>query len=219
MSYISKTLIFESDKIYFTEEGIQVEVMMDWEHSLMSASAAYVCENGGDILEIGFGMGISAGYIQSHSISSHTIIENHPQMITKAQEWANGKPNVNIITGSWYDVKDNLSTYNGLFYDTYGDENNVNFSSSLLSLMKVGGKATWWNNNASNNDIFNIPDLTWQEININPPSNSYFNTSTYYLPKNNFKCLQYLQTLIMGLYLTQTKAAMQMLEMLLQVIV
>ena len=64
MSYISKTLIFESDKIYFTEEGIQVEVMMDWEHSLMSASAAYVCENGGDILEIGFGMGISAGYIQ-----------------------------------------------------------------------------------------------------------------------------------------------------------
>jgi len=135
MSYIDKTLIFESDKIYFTEEGIQVEVMMDWEHSLMSASAAYVCENGGDILEIGFGMGISAGYIQSHSISSHTIIENHPQMITKAQEWANGKSNVNIITGSWYDVKDSLSTYDGLFYDTYGDNNMNNFSSSLASLM------------------------------------------------------------------------------------
>ena len=186
MSYISKTLIFESDKIYFTEEGIQVEVMMDWEHSLMSASAAYICENGGDILEIGFGMGISAGYIQSHSISSHTIIENHPQIITKAQEWANGKSNVTIITGSWYDVKNNLSTYNGLFYDTYGDENNVNFSSSLSSLMKVGGKATWWNNNTSNNDIFNIPNLTWQEISINPPSNSYFNASTYYLPKKQF---------------------------------
>ena len=107
-------------------------------------------------------------------------------MITKAQEWVNGKPNVNIITGSWYDVKDNLSTYNGLFYDTYGDENNVNFSSSLSSLMKVGGKATWWNNNSSNNDIFNIPDLTWQEINVDPPSNSYFNSSTYYLPKKEF---------------------------------
>ena len=186
MSYTDKTLVFESDKIYFTEEGIQTEVMMDWEHSLMSASAAYICENGGDILEIGFGMGISAGYIQSHSISSHTIIENHPQIITKAQEWASEKSNVTIVTGSWYDVKNNLSTYNGLFYDTYGDENNVNFSSSLSSLMKVGGKATWWNNNTSNNDIFNIPNLTWQEISINPPSNSYFNTSTYYLPKKQF---------------------------------
>ena len=60
------------------------------------------------------------------------------------------------------------------------------FSSSLSSLMKVGGKTTWWNNNTSNNDIFNIPNLTWQEINIDPPSNSYFNSSTYYLPKKQF---------------------------------
>ena len=83
--------------------------MMDWEAPLMSASAAYVCKNGGDILEIGFGMGISAGYIQSHSINSHTIIENHPDIIPKAQVWAQGKSNVTIITGSWYDVRDNLS--------------------------------------------------------------------------------------------------------------
>ena len=76
MSYIDKTLIFESNKIYYTDNsfGGDFEVMMDWEDPLMSASAAYVCENGGDILEIGFGMGISPGYIQSHSISSHTII-------------------------------------------------------------------------------------------------------------------------------------------------
>jgi hypothetical protein len=107
MNYTDKTLTFESDKIYFTEEETQVEVMMDWEHSLMSASAVYVCEGGGDILEIGFGMGISAGYIQSQSISSH-------------------------------------------------------------------------------NDTFNIPNLTWQEISIDPPSNSYFNSSVYYLPKKQF---------------------------------
>ena len=100
MSYTDKTLTFGSDKIYFTDVGTQFEVMMDWEHSLMSASAAYVCEGGGDILEIGFGMGISAGYIQSHSISSHTIIENHPQIITKAQEWASGKSNVTIVSNS-----------------------------------------------------------------------------------------------------------------------
>ena len=74
MSYINETLIFESDKIYYTDDVSIFEVMMDWETDVMSASAAYVCGNGGDILEIGFGMGISADYIQSHSISSHTIV-------------------------------------------------------------------------------------------------------------------------------------------------
>jgi hypothetical protein len=51
MSYTNKTLTFESDKIYYTDTsfGGDFEVMMDWEDPLMSASAAYVCENGGDI--------------------------------------------------------------------------------------------------------------------------------------------------------------------------
>ena len=188
MSYIDKTLTFESNKIYYTDNsfGGDFEVMMDWEDPLMSASAAYVCENGGDILEIGFGMGISAGYIQSHSISSHTIIENHPQIITKAQEWANGKSNVTIVSGSWYDVKDSLSTYDGVFYDTYGDDNLEQFSSSLSILVKSGGKATWWNMNSNESNFFNISNVTYTAININPPTNSYFNSSTYYLPKKEF---------------------------------
>jgi len=185
MSYTDKTLTFGSDKIHYTD-GTTFEVMMDWEHSLMSASAAYVCEGGGDILEIGFGMGISAGYIHSHSISSHTIVENHPQIITKAQEWASGKSNVTIVSNSWYDVKDDLSTYDGIFYDTYGDENSYNFSSSLSNLTKSGTKVTWWNNNPSKTDLFNIPNLSWQEVDVDPPSNSYFNSTTYYLPKKQF---------------------------------
>ena len=68
MTYISQSLIFESDKIFYQDpitEDIK-EVMMDWEDNIMSASAAYVCEGGGDILEIGFGMGISATYF-NHS--------------------------------------------------------------------------------------------------------------------------------------------------------
>ena len=79
MAYKDETLIFASDKIYYTgEAGVELEVMMDWEDSIMEASADYVCEGGGDILEIGFGMGIAADYIQANSITSHTIVENHP---------------------------------------------------------------------------------------------------------------------------------------------
>ena len=107
--FTSMSLNFYNDRI--TTKGDMFEVMMDWEDELMSASAAYVTENGGDILEIGFGMGISAGYIQSHSISSHTIVENHPQIIQKAVEWANNKSNVTIVSQSWYDVKDSIGTF------------------------------------------------------------------------------------------------------------
>ena len=56
MSYKDKILIFESDKIYYTNDaGASFEVMMDWEDNIMKASADYVCENGGDILEVGMG--------------------------------------------------------------------------------------------------------------------------------------------------------------------
>ena len=185
MSYINQTLTFESDKIYYYDEayGGNFEVMMDWEDLLMSASAAYVCQNGGDILEIGFGMGISAGYIQSHSINSHTIIENHPDIIPRAQAWASGKSNVTIITGSWYSVKNNLSTYDGLFYDTFGDDDMQHFSSSLSSLVKSGGVTTWWNILSEENNYYNIPNVTYDQYSVTPPTNNYFNHTTYYLPK------------------------------------
>jgi protein arginine N-methyltransferase 2 len=210
MSYISQSLTFEVDKIHYTEYEDTHEVMMDWEDPLMSASAAYICEGGGDILEIGFGMGISAGYIQQHTINSHTIIENHPDIIPKAQAWAADKSNVNIVEGSWYDVKDTLSTYDGLFMDTWEDQHMNYFSSSLSSLIKVGGRATWWNGMLGSKNIsqsineegkrfifvgegeelqtnyYCIPDVTYDVYDVTPPTNNYFNYSQYYLPKKQF---------------------------------
>ena len=69
MGYTDETLIFEEDKIYYTHADQELQVMMSWEDNIMKASADYVCENGGDILEIGFGMGISANYIQANNIN------------------------------------------------------------------------------------------------------------------------------------------------------
>ena len=162
--YVSQSLTFESDKITITETG--EEVMMSWEDSLMSASAAYVTENGGDILEIGFGMGIASNYIQSHSINSHTIVENHPQILDKLQTWANDKSNVVIISQSWADVTGSLSTYDGVFYDTYGDERNNLFSSSLSGMVKSGAKVTFWNNNQNESNDLNIPNCTYEQLSI-----------------------------------------------------
>ena len=188
MSYTSQNLEFSENKITYIDTNIDVEweVMMGWEDPLMSASAAYICGDGGDILEIGFGMGISANYIQQHTINSHTIIENHPDMIPKAQAWAADKSNVIIVEGSWHDVKDTLSTYDGLFMDTYGDQDMDKFSTVLPSLMKAGGKATWWNSMTGSDNYYDISDVIYDVYDVNPPLNSYFNYNQYYLPKKQF---------------------------------
>ena len=185
MEYVDRELIFDSDKIYFIREEKMFEVMMDWEDEIMKASADYICENGGDILEIGFGMGISAGYIQANNINSHTIIEKHPQIIKKLKAWAQDKPNVIIIKGDWYDVKNSLSTYDGIFFDTYEDFNDNYWKDTLPHLTKKGTRATWFNN-GYNKDIYNIDGVKFDTISINPPPNSYLNSNTYYLPKKQF---------------------------------
>ena len=186
MSYINKTLIFEDNKIYYENSSMILEVMMDWEDDIMKASANYVCENEGDVLEIGFGMGISANYIQANNINSHTIVENHPQIIEKLKTWAQNKPNVNIIEGDWYDVKDSLSTYDGIFYDTWGEEDWSRFATVLPLLTKPGTKVTWWNNNVDESTIHSIDGVEYETISVDPPSNCYFNSNMYYLPKKEF---------------------------------
>lgn len=187
MSYLNQELVFEEDMIYFLDKSNnRHEVMMSWEDNLMKASADFICQNGGHILEIGFGMGISANYIQQNNILSHTVVENHPDVIPKALEWAAEKPNVTVITGSWYDVLDDLATYDGVFYDTYGDTDIQFFTSSLPTLVNPGAKTTWWNTLPNSESIFDFDNIQYQEFVVSPPENSYFNSSKYYLPKKQF---------------------------------
>ena len=110
-------LIFSNDNIVLGNET----VMHEWEHPIMEAKADFVCKNGGDIIEFGFGMGISATYIQEHNINSHTICEIHPEIIKNLKEWAKDKPNVIILEGDWYRNLDKMSKYNGILFDTHQD--------------------------------------------------------------------------------------------------
>ena len=87
MEFKDMELEFKTDKIAMKEYSDQV-VMMTWEDEIMKKSAEYICESKGDILEIGFGMGICSDYIQSQGVNSHTIVEIHPQVIEKLKVWA-----------------------------------------------------------------------------------------------------------------------------------
>ena len=73
MAYKDEILEFFGNKIIINDES-GAEVMMDWEDDIMKKSAEFICHNKGDILEIGFGMGICSDYIQEQGVNSHTII-------------------------------------------------------------------------------------------------------------------------------------------------
>jgi len=189
MEFKDRKLIFDDSTIYFIDKDSQKKhfVMMDWEHNIMKAHADYACSNGGDILEIGFGMGISANYIQQNNIKSHTIVECHPEVINNAFAWAENKPNVNIILGDWFDVKYHLGLYDGLFYDTYGDTKAKQLKDYLPTFMKNKGVATWWNSYNEKNNQLGIKADSYSVINVNPKNNNYFKFNKYYLPKKEFK--------------------------------
>jgi type IV protein arginine methyltransferase len=182
------TLTFEPHQITFPSSRINVDVeqvMMDWEAPLMQAHAQVVCHNQGDVLEIGFGMGISSTFIQQLNPTSHTIIEIHPEIFARAEVWAADKPNVNLIFSDWYDCVDTLSTYDGIFFHTYGDIHYLEFDQYVPQLAKPGAKFTWWNNHPTQSNMFGLTDVTYIEYEVNPPQNTYFNFQKYYLPIQN----------------------------------
>ena len=68
---------------------------------------------------------------------------------------------------------------------TKNDSRN-NFTTVLPTLIKSGGRATWWNNFTDVDDVFFIDGTIYKAISVNPVDNMYFNSNTYYLPKKQF---------------------------------
>ena len=180
MAFKDNILTFEDSKIV---DDTMVEVMMDWEAPIMEKSAKYICDSKGDILEIGFGMGICADYIQAQNVNSHTIIEIHPQILEKLNTWALGKSNVTIIEGDWSSVS-GLGTYDGIFLDTFGDDNLDKFKEFAVEKAKSGAKITYWNNKQSEYNPYNFDSVSYEQISVSPKENLYTEiSSNYYMPK------------------------------------
>jgi protein arginine N-methyltransferase 2 len=188
------SLKFEQQNLIFIDTAITVEdntgnshrnqeVMGSWEDPLMKRHAEVACENGGDILEIGFGMGISADYIQQQNPDSHTIIESHPQVIEKLKVWAEDKPNIIIVEGHWYDVTGSLGIYDGIFYDTFGDKKLSEFKDACEQLTKSGSIITFWNHYGvmeRSNAYGFVDNVSYEEVEVEDP---YSSGAKYYLPK------------------------------------
>ena len=116
---------WKSAKADFSNHDLKIfgySVMEDWETPYMEALANIVTANGGTILELGYGMGISAGFIQKHDIKKHIIIEANKDVVKKAIEFKKrAKHKVEILEGFWEDVIGKVpdESVDGILFDTY----------------------------------------------------------------------------------------------------
>ncbi len=126
----------------------------------MNRLAEIATSNGGTILELGFGLGLSSRAIQNQNIDTHIVVECHPDVISKctedfASEIASGK--MHILSGFWQDVtkmlKDN--SFDGILFDTYPlseeevHSNHFPFFNEAYRLLKPGGVLTYYSDEAT----------------------------------------------------------------------
>ncbi len=86
----------------------------------MKAMARIATESQGDVLEVGFGMGISASYIQERHARSHTIIECNQRSHESICQWRQRFPDVIFVLWkadgrTWRTP----SEVDSVFFDTY----------------------------------------------------------------------------------------------------
>ncbi len=127
--------------------------MEDWETPYMKELADIVCENNGVILELGFGMGISARFIQEHEITRHIIVEANKAVAEKARAFALTAPHeVIVLEGLWEDVIDQVAdnSVDGILFDTYPlteeeiYQNHFNFFEIAYRKLKKDGVFTYY---------------------------------------------------------------------------
>jgi guanidinoacetate N-methyltransferase len=136
-------------------------VMEDWERPYMQELARIATLNGGRVLEIGFGMGISAGFISEfydRGVTEHVIVEaNHDvAVLARAFRDAHRPGLVRIVEGVSYDViKESVDgvfdegTFDGILHDAYPLEesqvqNQAHFADTAYRLLRPGGVFTYF---------------------------------------------------------------------------
>jgi guanidinoacetate N-methyltransferase len=130
-------------------------VMEDWERPYMERLAEIAASNGGTVLEVGYGMGISAAALQARNVDSHIVIECHPDVMarcvaTHRSALASGA--MHLMTGYWQDVAPMLAagSVDGILFDTYpvaqeeGVGTHMFFFEQAYRLLKPGGVLTYF---------------------------------------------------------------------------
>jgi guanidinoacetate N-methyltransferase len=179
-------------------------VMEDWENGYMRMLAEIAASNGGTVLELGYGMGLSSAAIQSHDIGTHCVVECHPDVLAKAVQDLHDPIENNrahILSGFWQDVTPLLrsDTFDGILFDTYPlkeleiHSNHFDFFEEAFRLLKPGGVLTYYSDEVDDYSSIHMDRLLQAGFqkekiksricNVNPPEDcEYWQAKTILAP-------------------------------------
>ena len=159
----------------------------------------HVCENGGDILEIGFGAGITANMIQKYNIKTHTIIERDDYFFKRLLSWALDKPKVKVVHGDWDRDIPKDKKYDGIFVDLWNDSEDYSRRKILCDILdnhtKPGTVLLCATEKAFDKKLYIEKGHKYQEIKTNQPKIKWSDFLSHIIKthsKENGKVLQYL---------------------------
>ena len=180
------------------------QVMEDWEQGYMQRLSAVVTRNGGAVLELGYGLGIASKALQAHEIQSYTIIECHPDVMTKClldNRDAFERGTIHLYSGFWQDTTPFLASgvFDGILFDTYPIEDHETigphmwFFPEAFRLLKPGGVLTYYSNEADGfSDLhverlleagFARSDIAFELCEVDPPDEcEYWREPTIVVP-------------------------------------
>ena len=177
-------------------------VMERWEEPYMAMLAEIATRRGGRVLEVGFGMGISAGFIQQHSPSEHVVIEANAAIARMAREFTTQhapRNRITVLEGFWEDVVPGLprDSFDGILFDTYplNEEEQVSLHASFIPhayrLLKPGGILTFYSDEPTDlgSDVLAVlhssgfTKIRWQLCQVAPPPDcEYWSYETIVAP-------------------------------------
>ena len=203
IGFHSNFKLWEDEPAILTEEALVIHghpVMEAWEREYMYELAAIATQNGGKVLEVGFGMGISAEFIQSHPIDEHIIIEaNHDVFNTLERFSEQSIRPTTPLRGFWQDVTKTLEdgSIAGILFDTYPltenevHKNHFEFFAEAYRLLQPGGILTYYSdeiNDFSPEHLKQLNDAGFQNIQkkiceVSPPKDcQYWKSNTILAP-------------------------------------
>jgi guanidinoacetate N-methyltransferase len=177
----------------FTESELLIrgfQVMQAWETGYMRRLAEVATSRGGTVLEVGFGLGLSAAFIQeAPSLDSHVVIEAHPEVAAKARmsfAEAIRRERLTVVEGFWEQLSPEFpaESFDGILFDTcpLSDEtvffHYTPFFGEAHRLLKRGGVFTYFSDeperigeeHAAALRQAGFVSFDWELVSVEPPS-------------------------------------------------